>query len=274
MGDEDEGPGELEQALLQHLERRDVEVVRGLVEQQQVGRLQHEASQHRAGLLAAREPSHRRLELLGAEEEAPRPARHVHAAALEDDRVAVGGERALQRDRGVEPRAVLVEHHHPQARGVLDRARVGRLLPAEQAQERALAAAVRPEEAEAGPRREHEVEAAHDLAVAVALRQTLGDHQALRLPLGRGEVEVHGRGLRARVEVRELVLQPLRPRRSAPAPCGCGRGPCARASRARPARGFGATPGRPPARPGARPSSPGSGCSARARRGGPRRRRG
>ena len=210
MGDEDEGARELEQALLEHLEGRDVEVVRGLVEEQQVGGLEHQPGEHRARLLAAGQPAHRRLELLGAEEEALRPARDVNAAALEDDRVAVRGQRALERDLGVETRAVLVEHHDLEAGGVLDRARVGRLLPGQEAKERALAGAVRAEEAEARPRREDEVEAAHDVAVPVALGQPLGHHEPLRLALRRREVEPHGRGLRARVEVRELVLQALR----------------------------------------------------------------
>ena len=111
MRHEHERAGELEQALLEHLERRDVEVVRRLVEEQQVGGLEHQPREHGARLLAAGEPADRRLELLGAEEEALRPARDVDAAPLEDDRVAVRGERALERDRGVEARAVLVEDH-------------------------------------------------------------------------------------------------------------------------------------------------------------------
>jgi len=209
VGDEDEGARELEQALLEDLEGRDVEVVRRLVEEQQVGRLEHQPGEHRAGLLAAGEPAHRGLELLGAEEEALRPPGHVHAAPLEDDRVAVGSQRPLERDRGVEPRAVLVEHHDLQAGRVLHRAGVRRLLAGEQAQQRALAAAVRSQEPQAGPRREHEVEVADDLAASVALREPLGDHQPLRLALRRREVEDDRRGLRPRVEVRELVLQPL-----------------------------------------------------------------
>ncbi len=35
-------PGKLEQALLEHLERRDVEIVGRLVEHQEIGRLEHE----------------------------------------------------------------------------------------------------------------------------------------------------------------------------------------------------------------------------------------
>ena len=64
--------------------------------------------------------------------------------------------------------AVLVEHHDLEAVGVHDRARVRRLLAREQAQQRGLAAAVGAEQAEPHPRREHEVEVAHDRALAVA----------------------------------------------------------------------------------------------------------
>src|SRR5262245_40348047 len=61
---------ELEQALLEHLERRDVEVVRRLVEQQHVRGLEHQARDQDPRLLSAREPADRRVELLGTEQEA------------------------------------------------------------------------------------------------------------------------------------------------------------------------------------------------------------
>ncbi len=165
VGDQDERARELEQALLEHLERRDVEVVGRLVEDQQVGGLEHQPREQDARLLAAREPADRRVELLGAEQEALRPRGDVDAAALEDHRVPVGRERARSESVGVEARAVLLEEHDLQAGRALDRARVGRLLPGEQAQQRGLAAAVRAEQAQPRARREDEVEAAHDRAV-------------------------------------------------------------------------------------------------------------
>ena len=196
-------PGELEQALLEHLERRDVEVVRGLVEQQQVGRLEHQPGEHHARLLAAREPAHRRLELLRAEQEALRPAGDVDAAALEDHRVAVRGRASAAARRAGSSRERCwsnITTFRPG--GVLDRARVGRLLAGEQPQQRALAAAVRAEQAEPHARREHEVEAAHDLALAVALASgPRRPRSRFVLRSRRREVEPDRRGLRARVEV-------------------------------------------------------------------------
>ena len=234
---EHERARELEQALLEHLERGDVEVVRGLVEQQQVGRLEDEPGEHRARLLAAGEPAHGRLELLGAEQEALRPAGDVDGAAPEDHGVAVRAERPRQRDGGIEARAVLVEDHDLEGFRVLDRACVGLLLAGEQTQQRALAAAVRAQQAESRAGPEHQVEPAHDPPLAVAVPDVLGDQQALRPPLRGREVDVdRGRLARARRD-RRAPPGASGPRRSAPGPCACGRGPCARASRARRARG-------------------------------------
>ena len=123
VGDEDERAGELGEALLEHLERRDVEIVGGLVEQQQVGGLEHEAGEVHAGALAAREPRHRQRELLGPEEEALGPGGDVQRAPLVDDAVGLGRERAAQRLVGVEPVAVLVEVRDAQSRRALDLAR-------------------------------------------------------------------------------------------------------------------------------------------------------
>ena len=53
VGDEDEGTGEREQAVFQHFQGRDVQVVGRLVENEHVGRLEHELGDQDAGLLAA-----------------------------------------------------------------------------------------------------------------------------------------------------------------------------------------------------------------------------
>ena len=170
-----------------------------------------EPGEHGARLLAAGEPADRRLELLRAEEEAPRPARDVHRPSLEHDGVAERRERALERHGRVEPRAVLVEHHDAQARRVRDRALVRRLLAGEQAQQRALAAAVRAHEAEARAGAEDEVEAAaRSRARRSSCRGPRPRRSRFVLRLGGREVDRHRRAARARVEVGELVLQPLR----------------------------------------------------------------
>ena len=160
MGDEHEASLELGEAVLEHLERRDVQVVRRLVEDQQVGRLAHQARDEDAGLLAAREAADGQLELLGPEQEALGPRGDVDAAALEDDGVALRRERAPERLVGVEARAVLVEADEPQSFGPLDLAGVGREGAGEQVEQRRLAAAVRADEADARAARDGEVEAA------------------------------------------------------------------------------------------------------------------
>ena len=192
---------ELEQALLQHLERRDVEVVRGLVEQQHVGGLQHQPRDQHARLLAAGEPAHRRVELLGAEQEALRPAGHVDRPALEDDGVAVRRQRALQRD--ARDRAASGAGRTSTTRrfgALLDGARVGRLLPGQQAQQRRLAAAVARRAGRAAcpataPGRGRGMTARSPNALAQALR----DQQALRPALGRRRTRCRPTAVRERV---------------------------------------------------------------------------
>ena len=275
MRDEHQRARELEQALLQHLERRDVEVVGGLVEEQHVGRLEHQLRDQHARLLAAGQPADRRVELLGAEQEALGPAGHVDRPVLEDHRVAVRRQRALQRERRIEPRAVLVEHDDAQVR----RAARPCPRPASRCSDSRRSSVVLPlplraEQAEPHAGRQHEVEVADDRAVAERLAQALRDQQALRLALGPAEVDADRLRARARVEVGQLLAAAARPRRCAPAPCACAPWPCATATRARRARGCAATPGTTPGPPAARPSSPGTRCSGRAPRACPRRTRG
>ena len=53
MAHQHEGAGELEQGLLENIERRDVEVVGGLIEDEQVGRLEHHPGEDDPGALAS-----------------------------------------------------------------------------------------------------------------------------------------------------------------------------------------------------------------------------
>jgi len=74
----------------------DIEVVRGLVEDEHVGGLKHEACDKEACALAAAEALYRLIELLACEHEARRVAGDVVHAILIDDRVGVGRERATR----------------------------------------------------------------------------------------------------------------------------------------------------------------------------------
>ena len=109
VGHEHDGAGELEQCLLEDLQRGNVEVVRGLVEQEHVRRLEHQVRDEHPRLLAAREIADERRELIRFEQEALRPARHVHRLAAVVDRVADGAQRLLEGLRGDECAAVLFE---------------------------------------------------------------------------------------------------------------------------------------------------------------------
>ncbi len=96
MSHQHERAGEFGEAFLEHFQRRDVEVVGGLVEQQEIGGLEHEPGDVHAGALATREPRHRQRELIRPEEEALGPGGHVEWAALIDDAVGLGRQRAAQ----------------------------------------------------------------------------------------------------------------------------------------------------------------------------------
>src|SRR5437667_181150 len=62
VADQHQRAGEIRQTVLQHFQRRNVEVVGRLVEQQQVGRLEHQLRDADARLFAARQAAHENLE--------------------------------------------------------------------------------------------------------------------------------------------------------------------------------------------------------------------
>jgi hypothetical protein len=107
--DQDERAVEFREAVLEHLERRNIEVVGGLVEDQQVGGLPHQPRDENAGLLPSRQMADRHLELLGPEQEALGPRGDVDAAALPHDGVALGRQRAAKGLRGIEAASFLLE---------------------------------------------------------------------------------------------------------------------------------------------------------------------
>ena len=65
MGDEDERALEFEEGFFEDFQGGDVEVVGGLVEQEDVGGLKHEAGDEDAGALSATEAADGLVELLG-----------------------------------------------------------------------------------------------------------------------------------------------------------------------------------------------------------------
>ena len=73
MGDQHQRAAIFQQALFQNLERWDVEIVGGLVQQQHIGGLQHQAGDQNAGALSSGEVGDRLVELLAAEQKPRRP---------------------------------------------------------------------------------------------------------------------------------------------------------------------------------------------------------
>ena len=182
MGDDDEGALELPQIALEPLDRGDVEVVGGLVEQQHVGLGEERLGEQDAQPEAARELAHRPLVagVLDAEagEQSGGLWLRLVAAQLGDrelelgealagrgaDRVLAGAEQArLLLERGPEPGAthqhdveqaqlveaelVLAERADAQRGGAHDGAGVGAKLAGHEADQRRLAGAVRADEA-------------------------------------------------------------------------------------------------------------------------------
>lgn len=79
---------EFEQTLLQHIQGRNIQIIRRFVENEQVGRLQHELSDQQSRLFAAGQARDRKVELFRSKEEAFRPGGEMDRAALVDDRIA------------------------------------------------------------------------------------------------------------------------------------------------------------------------------------------
>ncbi len=191
VGDEDDGGVELDEVALEPLQRGDVEVVRRLVEQQQVGLGRQRPSQRSAGQLAAGEGRERALGLLGAEAEPAQDREDVVAPAVAAAgfepllRRRVGGHRLLAgvlRHRPLQPlqlrlglehvaaagedvvaqrglrvaRRPLVVQRQPRAPLHGQRAGVGRELAGENPQQGRLAGAVAPGQGHPLPRLELE----------------------------------------------------------------------------------------------------------------------
>jgi hypothetical protein len=163
-----------------------------------------------ARLLAAREPPDRHLELLGPEEESTCPARDVYGPAAVDDLIALGRERAGERDRGIELRPVLVQERRREPVGVPHAARVRREVAREEPNERGFPAAVRAEEAKPRAGTQHEARVVDDAPIAEPLADVLGDDEELRAPLARVEVDRGRPAVEPIRRARELVAQPAR----------------------------------------------------------------
>ena len=97
MRDQHERTTKFEQALFENFQRWDVEIIRGLIQQKNVGGLQHELSNQHAGAFPSGKPFDGLIELFAGEQKFRGPRSHVNNAILIDHRVPFRSERAAQR---------------------------------------------------------------------------------------------------------------------------------------------------------------------------------
>src|SRR5271157_678297 len=110
-------------------------------------------------------------------------------AVLEDDGVTIGRERAAQRDVRFE-HTILIEIDDAQVLGAANLSGLRLEFVAQQAQQRGLTAAIRPDQADARASREGEGEVVEQLPAAEAEVDLVQLDEALGFAAGRGEVEV------------------------------------------------------------------------------------
>ena len=183
MADDHGAAGEVLERLLQRPQRIDVEVVGRLVEQQQVGaRLQHLGEMH-AVALAARQHADLLLLVAALEVEGRAIGARVDLALAEVDHVVAAGDLLPDGLLVVERVARLVDIAELDRRADDDRAGIGLFLPGDHAEQRRLAGAVRPDDADDPARRQLERQVLDQHAVAEALRQVLEVDDVVAQPL-------------------------------------------------------------------------------------------
>ena len=85
VGNQHQRTGKVEQIFFQDFERGNIQIVGRLIEQQNVGRLQHQPGDEHPRPLAAGEVAHRLIQLLASKQEAGSPTCHVHDPSLVHD---------------------------------------------------------------------------------------------------------------------------------------------------------------------------------------------
>src|SRR5450756_569435 len=208
---EDDGAREVREAVLEDLKRREVEVVRGLVEDEQVRLLQHEPREEQPALLAAREATHLHVLLLLLEQEPVEVAPDVDERAAVIDVVPFGADRLRDGRLRIETVAALLERDRLEIFRVEDLPRVGLFRSEQDPEKRRLSAPVRPEKADPARRRHEEVEIREEDVPAIGLADAFRLDEPLRVLLGRLEVEAHVAGLVPLRQLPDLVFERARP---------------------------------------------------------------
>ena len=199
VGDDDERARPAVEQVLERGQRVDVEVVRRLVEQQDVRALHQQPHELEPAALAAGEVAHRRPRAVAAEAEAVAQQRGGDLLPVAERRLAADGlERLEHAQVAGDLRRVLGQQREPHRGAALDRARVRRQLPGEQPQQRRLARAVDADERRAVARTEPPGEVAQDAPPVVGDRHVLGVEHAVAEPRG-GEPQQLGPVARRRL---------------------------------------------------------------------------
>ena len=85
MRNENESAGKFQQALLENFQGRDVQIVRGFIQQQDVRGLQHQLSDQDASSLAAGQSSDGLVERIAGKQKTRRPGCNMDCAILVND---------------------------------------------------------------------------------------------------------------------------------------------------------------------------------------------
>src|SRR5262249_4805809 len=158
------------QQLFEELEGLDVEIVRRLVEDEQVGGLRKETREQQAIALTARERANRRAGAVGAEQGVLEVAGYVAAPALNRHVLAALGDVLDHGLVELESRAKLIVVGDLESCAEAQAARRRRELAQQQPQQRGLADTVRPDQADAVTAHDAQREVAHDRRTARFVR--------------------------------------------------------------------------------------------------------
>ena len=209
------------QQFFQQFQRLDVEVVGRLVEHQHVGRQREQARQQQPVALAAGQRAHRRVGARRREQEVAQVAHHVFAAAADLDPFAARGDGVGQRRVEVQRAAHLVEVGHLQLGAAAHRARTRLQFAEDQLQQRRLAGAVGPDQADLVAAQEGGAEMADDGLLAACRREVqahvleLGDD----LAAGRAAGHLQPHAAQRLAPAGALLAQRHQPRDAADAAC-------------------------------------------------------
>src|SRR6516225_3613082 len=206
VADDDGAAGKILERLLERAQRVDVEIVRGLVEQQHIGaRLEHLGEMHSVPL-AARERGDFLLLVGALEVEGGAVGARIHLALAELDDVLPAGNFLPHVLLAVERIAGLINIAEMDRFADLDRALVGSFLSDDHAEQRRLAGAVRANHADDAARRKPEAEIVDQEVVAVAFLEALEVDDVLPEPLRHRNDDLRALGALLRRLLHQLLV--------------------------------------------------------------------